>query len=1257
MKSQMRNKARLLSRVSTLAVLAAAGAFGAAQQAQAACTTDNNPGASASVTVTVPVTCVVIDDAVTGDVTNETLVGDPGAGFIPFEISANVGGQVINDGNIFGGYFTGKGIEAGALTIFNDATITGGIVNNLAITSTTGNGIQLGLGGENGGGNVLGGITNTDDISSGGRYGIAALDGSLSGGITNQNNSTISGGLAAIFVSNEFGAWSGDITNSGQISGLNAAIQLGGDGGENPANINFNGGIVNHFNGTIDSSGGPAINITQDVATFTGGISNDGEISGGSDGIIIDAQSFSGGVFNNGGAAIEGLSGDAIRSSANSWSGGLTNFGLISGAQDGFDFSGGGELSSFSGNIVNGGQIIGGGSSATAVRINADTFAGNITNSGSMSGGRVGVSISANDISSGDGTAAFTNTGTISGGYVGVSVFGDNVDMDFTNNSSDPLLFPPGVITGGNGAAVLLAAETLWEGNITNTGTLSGEYGMVVNGFSDGFIFSSGGDYAGTITNSGLMQGETVGLFISGDGFDGNLVNAAGGQLIGTSTEATSSVAGLVVSVNSWNGNITNSGLIQGSVTGAYVFANTFTGDIVNDGQISGGAGSISQALFDPGLVVSVGTYNGNITNNGTLDAVTQALYVDVGTLNGTITNTGTIEATGLGNTAVLLEVGNGAQFTNTGGGLILGDVVFGGKASYEFVAESGGLEGQLLGEADSFTTLNDDTITVQNGTHYFFFEGKSTAPGIDNFAALNVEDGGTAVLGSRFVGDSNGSSEFHANVDNVHVNDGGTLYIDQGATLAVANNYTQGPNGTVMFYLGAPGGSGFSSLTGVQTAGAGDYGQILVEGTATLDGNIAAFLDPAFGSANPDLEAVEYNDVIVADDIVGDFSTLALINSNSIFQLDQIIDGNTVDLRVQRTADVGHIGSLPGIVVEIAGPWKSMVNDRSNGIGSGSCGLAGAAGGGCFNQFAQSGPGAGQVMTDASPGDDPFGWLRTGVRRVGETAVWGRAVGVWGETDGDAGTSGTDFDVVGGIVGVDHVFSPLLLAGVAGQWTTSDIDFNGLPDNAEVDSLELGAYMSYGDTRLYLNANASVIWHDIEVNRFGIGTQAFGDYDGTTISGYVEAGKIFETQSGFRIQPLVALSYAHLETDAYSETGTGTLLNVFDSEFDTLKSNIGARFAYPIAMQSGRKLVPEARIVWAHEFMDDQSSFLATIQGGLPTPSLIVGEQYSRDTLILGTGLTAPLSDSTTLFIDYDAGLNEDITTHTLSAGFRTRW
>jgi outer membrane autotransporter protein len=115
--------------------------------------------------------------------------------------------------------------------------------------------------------------------------------------------------------------------------------------------------------------------------------------------------------------------------------------------------------------------------------------------------------------------------------------------------------------------------------------------------------------------------------------------------------------------------------------------------------------------------------------------------------------------------------------------------------------------------------------------------------------------------------------------------------------------------------------------------------------------------------------------------------------------------------------------------------------------------------------------------------------------------------------------------------------------------------------------------------------------------------------------------------------------------------------LIVNGSEFDSLKSMIGARFAYPIQLESGRRLVPEARVVWSHEFLDDQSTFVAAPVFAPGATFLVQGEEYSRDSIIVGTGLSAPLSDQTTIFIDYDAGLNADITTHTVSAGFRTRW
>jgi outer membrane autotransporter protein len=116
--------------------------------------------------------------------------------------------------------------------------------------------------------------------------------------------------------------------------------------------------------------------------------------------------------------------------------------------------------------------------------------------------------------------------------------------------------------------------------------------------------------------------------------------------------------------------------------------------------------------------------------------------------------------------------------------------------------------------------------------------------------------------------------------------------------------------------------------------------------------------------------------------------------------------------------------------------------------------------------------------------------------------------------------------------------------------------------------------------------------------------------------------------------------------------------LSVEKADFTTLKSMTGARVAMPFDLESGRKIVPEARAVWAHEYLDNQSSFMARIQGAPDTDRFLVeGRRYKRDTAILGVGLTVPLSDEASVAIDYDASINPDIVTHTVSGGFRLKW
>ncbi|MCE9524063.1 MAG: hypothetical protein K8S25_16725, partial [Alphaproteobacteria bacterium] len=639
MNSQMRMKTGLLSRVSTLALLAAAGGLGAVQEAQAACVAPLNVTGPGPITITGTHSCV--DAAsVTGNVINNATVGAPGDGDAGFFVGKNgILGTLTNNNVITGGGGEGSSV-LGALTIAGtNSDVTGGILNKGIISSYSGNGIQLGTGTADGGryAEMTGTITNSGAITSTLGDGVAAILGSATGGLVNTDDHTISGGNRGIYIADDFTNWDGGISNAGDIQGAAAGIQIGNIGGE--GSVLFSGGITNDGSGTISSLTGPTIAVNGSI--FSGGINNYGLITqrdtsaaGGEGsyagvGIVVFAETFNNGIYNTG--TIDGLGGPAIwvTSDTSAFNGGIENYGRISGVDNGILI----ESDEFNGNLINRSSgsitsdaftgdaiyadtdwtgnfdnqgLIQSGLFGNGFNFEGDSFAGNFTNGDRLFGGKSGSGVvfgnSDTDISDGaEGSAQFRNTGTISGGDFGVRILGDTVAMDFTNDSTNPSLYDPGLISADSGAALLLSAAN-WTGTITNDGTIrGGSIAMLVGGdFDDGFSANPSNidrvttSFTGNITNTGAIIADTesasVGLFVTAGTFTGDIHN-------------------------------TSSGIIRGNETGAYIEANTFDGDIINDGLIEG-------LGVDTGLHIVTGTHIGNIINNnyGTLSASSNAL-------------------------------------------------------------------------------------------------------------------------------------------------------------------------------------------------------------------------------------------------------------------------------------------------------------------------------------------------------------------------------------------------------------------------------------------------------------------------------------------------------------------------------------------------------------------------------------------------------------------------------------------------------
>ena len=218
-----------------------------------------------------------------------------------------------------------------------------------------------------------GGISNAGTIKTARTGIVVATDSTFGGGIS--NSGTISGIGNGVLVGGQLstsstftismGTFAGGITNTGLISASGGAVSLGGVGilvggqAESKGVVTMAaalGGIDN--GGTIVAAGG-GVSVGDGIVVgaqvlsggsgtlsyFSGGVTNSGAISAHADGIIVGGQivsggsaklsTFLGGITNLSGGTISAGETGIYLNSALTFSGGITNFGSISGGQDG----------------------------------------------------------------------------------------------------------------------------------------------------------------------------------------------------------------------------------------------------------------------------------------------------------------------------------------------------------------------------------------------------------------------------------------------------------------------------------------------------------------------------------------------------------------------------------------------------------------------------------------------------------------------------------------------------------------------------------------------------------------------------------------------------------------------------------------------------------------------------------------------------------------------------------------------------------
>nr|WP_269091424.1 autotransporter outer membrane beta-barrel domain-containing protein [Acinetobacter sp. ME22] len=357
------------------------------------------------------------------------------------------------------------------------------VTNDGTLVTNDGRGIRV----ENGG-SVSDGIVNTGTINAAG-HGIEVFNGS-----TVSAGTTVNG--AAIYNS-------GSVVSTSDAWGDEAALRI-----QKASTIN--GDILNDTTGYM-SGDIAGIYISDASTTVNGDIINNGEIYGGTTGVLVSASTVNGAILNNG--IISGNSYGIYNTG--SLVDGINNTGTISSSSTGVYNAG------LLGSLINSGTITG---SSYAI-YNAGTVSSSIDNYGVLNGNVVLGAATLNLLSS---TTAITTQpevhGDISGDSSGNSVINVGSASDATIFTTDGNA-NVGTINIASGSTLALSDGNSWyaSGDFTNNGTIT-----LADTTTSNVTVGAGG----TFTNAGTI--DLTSNAVAGDTFtvNGNYVGNNGSLLL-----------------------------------------------------------------------------------------------------------------------------------------------------------------------------------------------------------------------------------------------------------------------------------------------------------------------------------------------------------------------------------------------------------------------------------------------------------------------------------------------------------------------------------------------------------------------------------------------------------------------------------------------------------------------------------------------------------------------------------------------------
>ncbi|SCZ10974.1 autotransporter domain-containing protein [Microvirga guangxiensis] len=271
--------------------------------------------------------------------------------------------------------------------------------------------------------------------------------------------------------------------------------------------------------------------------------------------------------------------------------------------------------------------------------------------------------------------------------------------------------------------------------------------------------------------------------------------------------------------------------------------------------------------------------------------------------------------------------------------------------------------------------------------------------------------------------------------------------------------------------------------------------------------------------------------------------------------------------------------------------------------------------------------------------------------------ALWGEGFGSWGRTrsDGNAGSVNTSRG--GFVLGADALIGRSYRLGLAGGFTSTEIEIDSRLSSGSNESIFGAIYGSAEWGALNLRLGGSYAVHDIHMNRrisfVGFQDELISSYDGSTVQAFGEIGYRFGVGAA-ELEPFIGASVLRSRTDAFFENGGIAALTGASREHDLGTTTIGLRAEADLGGEL--PLTVKGMLGWRHAYGDVDPKALLAFSGGAATFA-VSGVPVDRDAVVAEASLDWQATQALTVGLAYQGQIGERAQEHAVKGNLIWRF